>query len=289
MAAIAGIVLFWLHKQKKRRQEEDAAEAAAIDREKSLAPAPASQPARNYNSTTPTSPFGARPANQFSPAYGQPAAGAAGAGIAAGIAGAAATGAAANTSRGNQGAWSANSTSPSARQDPFTDPENPFDGSAAAPVAQYGSAQSSQVRELTPSPTGSTSAVPNSLTAGKPPTPPGGAVAAGVAAGALGGAAVAAAAAAGKKSGESRTPSPEYREGSPEGGYSSRPQSPAMGGGAPFSSNVHRVQLGFTPSLADEMELRAGQLVRLLKAYDDGWVSCQFKVNFQPCHTNGKN
>lgn len=256
IAAIAGIVLFWLHKQKKRRQEEEAAEAAAIDREKSFAPAATSQPARNYNSTAPTSPFGAHPVNQFNPTYGQPAGGAAvGAGFGAGLAGAAA---ATNALRESQSPWSANANSPS-RQDPFTDPENPF--STPPTTAQNGSAQSSQVRDLTPSPTGSTSGVPSSLTAGKPP---GEAAAAGIAAGAVGGAAIAAAAVAGKKSEENRTPSPEYREGSPENA------------GAPVASNVHRVQMGFTPSLADEMELHAGQLVRMLKAYDDGWVSSQF-------------
>lgn len=41
----------------------------------------------------------------------------------------------------------------------------------------------------------------------------------------------------------------------------------------PQSSNVHRVQLDFRPSMDDELELRAGQLVRLLHEYDDGWVS----------------
>ena len=35
---------------------------------------------------------------------------------------------------------------------------------------------------------------------------------------------------------------------------------------------VHRVQLDFNPSMEDELELRAGQLVRLLHEYDDGWV-----------------
>lgn len=43
---------------------------------------------------------------------------------------------------------------------------------------------------------------------------------------------------------------------------------------APGSSNVHRVQLDFRPSMEDELELRAGQLVRLLHEYDDGWVIC---------------
>ena len=38
-------------------------------------------------------------------------------------------------------------------------------------------------------------------------------------------------------------------------------------------NNVHRVQLDFKPSMDDELELRSGQLVRMLHAYDDGWVS----------------
>ena len=47
--------------------------------------------------------------------------------------------------------------------------------------------------------------------------------------------------------------------------------SAAIAGGAP-ATNVHRVQLDFKPSMDDELELRAGQLVRLLHEYDDGWV-----------------
>jgi hypothetical protein len=43
--------------------------------------------------------------------------------------------------------------------------------------------------------------------------------------------------------------------------------------GGPQTSTVHRVQLDFKPTLEDEMELVAGQLVRLLHEYDDGWVS----------------
>lgn len=43
--------------------------------------------------------------------------------------------------------------------------------------------------------------------------------------------------------------------------------------GGPAQSTVHRVQLDFKPTLEDEMGLRAGQLVRLLHEYDDGWVS----------------
>lgn len=46
----------------------------------------------------------------------------------------------------------------------------------------------------------------------------------------------------------------------------------------PPPSNVHRVQLDFKPSMEDELALRAGQLVRLLHEYDDGWVSCNFAL-----------
>ncbi|CAD6584342.1 MAG: hypothetical protein ASARMPREDX12_001633 [Alectoria sarmentosa] len=41
----------------------------------------------------------------------------------------------------------------------------------------------------------------------------------------------------------------------------------------PSPNNVHRIQLDFKPSMDDELSLRAGQLVRLLHEYDDGWVS----------------
>ncbi|KAL1888543.1 hypothetical protein Sste5346_009499 [Sporothrix stenoceras] len=44
--------------------------------------------------------------------------------------------------------------------------------------------------------------------------------------------------------------------------------------GGPAVSTVHRVQLDFKPTLEDELELRAGQLVRLLHEYDDGWALC---------------
>ncbi|PSR90646.1 hypothetical protein BD289DRAFT_460074 [Coniella lustricola] len=44
--------------------------------------------------------------------------------------------------------------------------------------------------------------------------------------------------------------------------------------GGPNNSTVHRVQLDFKPTLDDEMGLQAGQLVRLLHEYDDGWALC---------------
>lgn len=61
----------------------------------------------------------------------------------------------------------------------------------------------------------------------------------------------------------------------PSGG----PDSPSAGAaaiaaaGGPANSAVHRVQLDFKPTMDDELELRAGDLVRLLHEYDDGWVS----------------
>jgi hypothetical protein len=45
-------------------------------------------------------------------------------------------------------------------------------------------------------------------------------------------------------------------------------------GPAPGPNNVHRVQLDFKPSMEDELELRSGQLVRMLHEYDDGWALC---------------
>ena len=54
---------------------------------------------------------------------------------------------------------------------------------------------------------------------------------------------------------------------------STTPVSPGTFANGPPPSNVHRIQLDFKPSMDDELELRAGQLVRLLHEYDDGWVS----------------
>jgi hypothetical protein len=53
---------------------------------------------------------------------------------------------------------------------------------------------------------------------------------------------------------------------------SNKPQGAAPPG-TPGPDNVHRVQLDFKPSMDDELEAQAGQLVRLLHEYDDGWVS----------------
>ncbi|KAI9892140.1 MAG: hypothetical protein M1814_001846 [Vezdaea aestivalis] len=76
-----------------------------------------------------------------------------------------------------------------------------------------------------------------------------------------------------------RSPSPEAVT-SPAGTVFSTmsevPPTPIMAAGGPSApqSAVHRVQLDFIPSMEDELELRAGQLVRLLHEYDDGWALC---------------
>ncbi|KIV83039.1 hypothetical protein PV11_05099 [Exophiala sideris] len=38
--------------------------------------------------------------------------------------------------------------------------------------------------------------------------------------------------------------------------------------------NVYRVMMDFAPSMEDELELKSGQLVRMLHEYDDGWALC---------------
>ncbi|KEY71349.1 hypothetical protein S7711_08545 [Stachybotrys chartarum IBT 7711] len=43
----------------------------------------------------------------------------------------------------------------------------------------------------------------------------------------------------------------------------------------PADGPVYRAQLDFEPSLDDEMELRAGDLVRVVHEFDDGWALCK--------------
>lgn len=51
------------------------------------------------------------------------------------------------------------------------------------------------------------------------------------------------------------------------------PVIPAGPGPESPQGNVYRVLMDFVPSMEDELELRSGQLVRMLHEYDDGWVS----------------
>jgi hypothetical protein len=128
---------------------------------------------------------------------------------------------------------------------PFKDPVNPFGDQANAPTPP----------NVTVTPPMSESG--SSIDAGT-------GVAVGAAATGVAGAAIMAAAAK-NANGQSRN------------GRGSPPVGSVAAGGAP-PGNVHRVQLDFKPSMEDELELNAGQLVRLLHEYDDGWVCCHFLV-----------
>ncbi len=80
-----------------------------------------------------------------------------------------------------------------------------------------------------------------------------------------------------------RTASPAFSGTGSE--YSLTPASPVyLANGALPPSNVHRVQLDFKPSMEDEIGLQAGQLVRLLHEYDDGWVRLQFLYSSSSPH-----
>jgi hypothetical protein len=61
---------------------------------------------------------------------------------------------------------------------------------------------------------------------------------------------------------------------SPEPSYEAQGAAAIAAAGGPANTPVHRVQLDFKPTLEDEMELKAGELIRLLHEYDDGWALC---------------
>ena len=75
----------------------------------------------------------------------------------------------------------------------------------------------------------------------------------------------------------------------------SEPQSPpaarvgsavplGQNGNSKNANNVHRVHLDFKPSMEDELELRAGDVVRILHEYDDGWVSSTGPILMSPAN-----
>lgn len=52
-------------------------------------------------------------------------------------------------------------------------------------------------------------------------------------------------------------------------------EAPSTPGGTPGPQMlVFRVQMDFKPSMGDELELKSGELVRLMHEYDDGWALC---------------
>lgn len=163
-------------------------------------------------------------------------------------AGMAAAGAGRNLTRDNPNGspWERRAGGENNAANPFKDPVNPFGDQATAPAPP----------SVMVTPPMSESSSSTNAGAGAAGTAVGAAVAGGAAAAA--GAAMVAGAA---KNGNGQ---PKNGPGSPPGAR--------MAAGAPPPSNVHRVQLDFRPSMEDELELRAGQLVRILHEYDDGWV-----------------
>ena len=55
----------------------------------------------------------------------------------------------------------------------------------------------------------------------------------------------------------------------------------AIGAAARNELPLYRVHLDFSPSMPDELRVRAGEIVRLLKEFDDGWVSLITCSTFQ--------
>lgn len=183
----------------------------------------------------------------------------------------------------------------SSLSNPFSDPINPFGDAirAQSPVP-------APLNVRTPSPQDT---IPTITTT--PAEPSAAEVATAAAVGAVAGATVAGVAASSSKrnyapkplnleQGERSSQSPRKVENpmhSPSsdasgasGSISSGTATAIAAGAGPGQSNVHRVQLDFKPSMDDELELRAGQLVRLLHEYDDGWVSITSSLLPLPNH-----
>ncbi|KAH2841687.1 hypothetical protein KXV85_001225, partial [Aspergillus fumigatus] len=293
LGLIAGFIFFVM---RKRKQGQQMAEAEAI-KEKSheadnmLPPGPPPKP----QPMTPAEPpqLNVRPVTQFAPdltPMGTLAAGGAGAGATLGVAAAGSRNLTGNASPPHTPQSSVSKT------DPFGDPVNPFGNQAEAPspVAATGPPSPSAI-PLPQSPLSPT--VPAPSDAGVESALGAAATGAAVAGGVAAVAAVAAAKLSDKdlpgrpdSSSSQASSVPEGSAPSPVSAVSADPASiatatavaavPAFGpGGAtgpppPGPSNVHRVQMDFQPSMEDELELRAGQLVRLLHEYDDGWALC---------------
>ncbi|KAJ5725506.1 uncharacterized protein N7483_006863 [Penicillium malachiteum] len=156
---------------------------------------------------------------------------------------------------------------------PFTDPVNPFNTGNAPMTAQY-------MNSASPPGSSASNAAPALVPAE------------GAALGALG--IVGAAAVVSHESNKEPSHEPELsRQPEPTESDVRPPNSPSpvsidgesvssaamgpgsiAGGVAPAPANVHRVQMDFNPSMEDELELRAGTLIRMLHEYDDGWALC---------------
>jgi hypothetical protein len=54
----------------------------------------------------------------------------------------------------------------------------------------------------------------------------------------------------------------------------------AVTSGAASDTQLYRVHLDFSPSMPDELRVKAGEIVKLLKEFDDGWVSLSLFTPF---------
>ncbi|PGH03737.1 hypothetical protein GX51_03881 [Blastomyces parvus] len=293
---IAGAAFFFIRKKKR-----DKSELTGFDNEKPFGaaaradagPGPAvgnsDPPPMTRTMTSPTAPqLNIRPITQFSPDFGGPTTtGNAFSGgnldpASAAVGGAAGAAAARNLTGGPAPPPKSFNNDPN----PFNDPVNPFDTPAVSstPATPPTAATPGTPRTLgmpaphghMPSPAISQDRTPSPETLGTGVA----AVGTAVAAGAVGAVAVRRSLNDGKPQGPPGDRPIPAKDGPP-------PASPAMsmdsttasavaaaGAGPAGPPNVHRVQLDFTPSMEDELELRAGQLVRLTHEYDDGWALC---------------
>ena len=252
VALVAAGALFFYSKKKKEGDESE-----TQDREKNgfaaLRDEPAPKPTPAPNSTA-TAPFlDLRPMSRLMPerlSQGNPLA-------MFGVKSAApAIGAARGLSPQQNG--SAGGSRPGAMnekaENPFQDPQNPFGDEHAHAVSTASGA--------VPAPG------PNVPAPLKIRTPQKTELAAGAASAAVVGAGAAVAGAAAAAASHSGPASPESTH------STAMSDAAAAAGAIPGGpqNNVHRVQLDFKPSMDDEIELRNGQLVRILHEYDDGWV-----------------
>lgn len=263
---IAGLIFFWLRK-KKQNQNRGVGDNEKTFHNHGVVPSPGPPP-MSEPPMTPVNPpqLNIRPVTQFAPDFSGGDSNA----LAAGAVGAAAGSAAA--SRNLTPHQPANASQPpntsGSNGNPFSDPVNPF-GSQAETHSPPGAPSAI-----------SQSAVPGTENAGAPA--PDDAPSASAVPAAAAGTAVAGAVAAGvafkaaEKDLPSRPETPGSRSQSPAGSPDAAAAPAPMVAGAvpaaPGPMNVHRVQMDFAPSMEDELELRAGQLVRLMHEYDDGWV-----------------
>ncbi|KAJ5490883.1 hypothetical protein N7539_002450 [Penicillium diatomitis] len=270
LGVLAGLIFFLVRKRKRG----DEAEATLQEKGPvSAVPAPASAPPPPMKSSSPSTPpqLSVRPVTQFAPDLsGTGGSNAASAGLlgasAAGVAGAAI---ASRNLTGNSPPPSP-SQSTSSAQNPFSDPVNPF------------SPTTSVAENVTPA------AAPTPA----PSQPAGAAVATGDTPTVVVSDESEREVSPSQNSGAAVSGAPSIRVSADVESISSEILTAVSGAAIGIASagavaaavapspvppgpdNVHRVQMDFTPSADDELELRAGALVRMLHEYDDGWALC---------------